>query len=140
MSHSTTMITERSGVTVGRHLPPFAGVGMPSRSGATHVITERSGVTVGRHLLPFAGVGMPSRSGATHVITERSGVTVGRHLLPFAGVGMPSRSGATHVIARAVWLGALVALAGCSVVSRQHLDDLQGGSDAGPGRDGEVVD
>ena len=28
-------IKERSGVTVGRHLPPFAGVGMPSRSGAT---------------------------------------------------------------------------------------------------------
>jgi hypothetical protein len=61
-------------------------------------ITERSGVTVGRHLLPFAGVGMPSRSGATHVIRERSGVTVGRHLLPFAGVAMPSPSGATHVI------------------------------------------
>ena len=31
-------ITERSGVTVGRPLPPFAGVGMPSRSAATHVI------------------------------------------------------------------------------------------------------
>ena len=30
-------ITKRSGVTVGRHLLPFAGVGMP-RSGATHVI------------------------------------------------------------------------------------------------------
>ena len=29
---------ERSGVTVGRHLPSFAGVGMPSRSGATHVM------------------------------------------------------------------------------------------------------
>jgi len=31
-------------------------------------IKERSGVTVGRHLLPFAGVGMPSRRGATNVI------------------------------------------------------------------------
>src|SRR5690606_17241513 len=31
-------------------------------------IEERSGVTVGRHPLPFAGVGMPSRSGATNVI------------------------------------------------------------------------
>ena len=29
------------------------------------VIMERSEVTVGRHLLSFAGVGMPSRSGAT---------------------------------------------------------------------------
>ena len=28
-------------------------------------IKERSEVTVGRPLLPFAGVGMPSRSGAT---------------------------------------------------------------------------
>ena len=31
-------------------------------------IKERSEVTVGRHLLPFAGVGMPSRSGVTHAI------------------------------------------------------------------------
>jgi ferrochelatase len=37
---------------------------------ARAAIEERSEVTVGRHLLPFAGVGMPSRSGATHVIGE----------------------------------------------------------------------
>ena len=40
------------------------------------VVPERSGVTVGRHLLPSAGVGMPSRSGATHVIGERCGPKV----------------------------------------------------------------
>ena len=32
------MTVERSGVTVGRRLPLFAGVGMPSRGGATHGI------------------------------------------------------------------------------------------------------
>ena len=31
-------MAEQSGVTVGRHLPPSAGVGMPARSGATDVI------------------------------------------------------------------------------------------------------
>jgi cysteine-rich repeat protein len=47
----------------------------------------------------------------------------------------------THTMTmRAAWLGALVGLAGCAVVSRQHLDDLQGGADAGPRRDGEVVE
>ena len=34
-------IPERSGVTVARHLPSSAGVGMPSRSGATHLIAPR---------------------------------------------------------------------------------------------------
>src|SRR5690606_23010081 len=37
-SLSSELITERSEVTVGRHLPPSAGAGTPSRSGATHVI------------------------------------------------------------------------------------------------------
>jgi hypothetical protein len=35
---ASALIEERSGVTVDRHLPPSAGVGMPSRRGATHVI------------------------------------------------------------------------------------------------------
>jgi hypothetical protein len=35
---------------------------------ASHRIKERSQVTADRHLRPFADVGMPSRSGATHVI------------------------------------------------------------------------
>ena len=51
------MIHERSGVTVGRHLPPFAGVGMPSRSGATHVIARilivAAGIVLG--LVAFGG-------------------------------------------------------------------------------------
>ena len=34
----------------------------------TVAIKERSGATAGRHLLPFAGVGVPARSGATNVI------------------------------------------------------------------------
>jgi cysteine-rich repeat protein len=44
------------------------------------------------------------------------------------------------MIGRATWLGALVALAGCTVVSPQHLDDLQGTADSGPRPDGDVIE
>ena len=43
-------IEERSGVTVGRHLPPSAGVGMPSRSGATDVIAFFAAPRPGKHV------------------------------------------------------------------------------------------
>ena len=40
-------LMERSGATVGRDLPPFAGVGMPSRSEATPETARRQPETVG---------------------------------------------------------------------------------------------
>lgn len=41
------------------------------------------------------------------------------------------------MVARAAWLGALVGLTGCVIVSSQHLDELR---DGGPRADGEVVE
>ena len=50
-------------------------------AGISPELKERSEVTVGRHLLPFAGVGMPSRSGATHVIGEGTRAACARDAL-----------------------------------------------------------
>src|SRR5690606_9202878 len=62
---SLTVLDDDGRLTLGLW-PEGAGV----RLRVASALTERSEGTVGRHLLPFAGVGMPSRSGATHVIGD----------------------------------------------------------------------